>query len=306
MAYTPEALSKAAEFDASNPEGYIQARVQAGIDELNKAIRVSGQSNYTQVEQVGPGAPSATKLIYMSDYNERDPAAVTDPQQRFAYIRNAASGLFGPGIVPAARDAYEADIVATIVRDQGNVPSQPLYGLAFTQRQNCNGAGSPLPCVPGPTYGTYFASSVTSLTFITVNGTFAHEVGHMFGGEHDPVNANILAFTPSFLHSYGHKVPGVAMDLMAETVCNPLPCLAKSIQYSSPSINFELISPPTPSGTSVPYNPAFDGPRTRDVAQTIRKLALDMSNFRGSTDACAPGVVDPPLLDECLYWDGVE
>lgn len=109
--------------------------------------------------------------------------------------------------------------------------------------------------------------------------TFAHEVGHQFGLEHDPPNG-VPPNQASFPWSYGHTVSTAAVQartIMAYQTAGPCP-LGCPIQlhYANPNVEFQAF-PGTPSGT-VHGAPQV---QSRGDARTTVLLAPAMERFRG-------------------------
>jgi hypothetical protein len=286
VAYTPQALTQAGSVSS------LEATADAAIEQTNRALADSGQAIYLRLERLGGAVDSGINELTA----QQQPIA----SNRFAYVRNLSRE--SPPIA-SARNAVGADIVVTLVADEGNPtaePPDPFYGIAFTQRPNCQPGGFPTACSPGPNYVSY-AFAVVSRPFATLNYTFAHEIGHTLGAEHEP-RFGIGEGLASFLHSYGHRVSQVAMDIMADPTCitpnpqdpvgTPLICTTKFLQYANPTLPF--VGTQVASGTTTPFIPAIDGNRTRDVALTFRKLATGTSNLLGG------------LEPDRLSWDGFE
>lgn len=286
VAYTPQALLQAGSVAS------LEATADAAIEQVNLALFDSGQAGYLRLERSGS--------LLQTEFNELSNTQQPIPSSRFAYVRNSMQASLS---VDAARQSVGADIVVTLVADEGNpnaTPPDPFYGIAFTQRPNCEPVGFPVGCSPGPGYRP-FAFAVVSRPFATLNYTFAHEIGHTLGAEHEP-RFGVGEGLASFLHSYGHRVSQVAMDIMADPTCispnpsdppgTPLVCTTKRLQFANPTIFFSGTQ--TPSGTTIPFNPSIDGNRTRDVSLTFRKLATGTANLVGGQEP------------ERLFWDGIE
>jgi hypothetical protein len=286
VAYTPQALAQAGSVSS------LEATADAAIEQTNRALAASGQAIYLRLERLG--------AVVDSEINELTAQQQPIASNRFAYVRNLSRESQS---IASARIGAGADIVVTLVADQGNPtaePPDPFYGIAFTQRPNCQPGGFPTACSPGPNYVSY-SFAVVSRPFATLNYTFAHEIGHTLGAEHEP-RFGIGEGLASFLHSYGHRVSQVAMDIMADPLCitpnpqdpigTPLICTTKFLQYANPTVPF--VGTQVASGTTTPFSPAIDGNRTRDVALTFRKLATGTSNLLGG------------LEPERVSWDGFE
>ncbi|MEO1368508.1 MAG: M12 family metallo-peptidase, partial [Acidobacteriota bacterium] len=85
-----------------------------------------------------------------------------------------------------------------------------------------------------------FNGSMFQVTLIPCinNHTYTHEMGHLFGMEHDPANGRSPAFA-SFPWSYGHYVDGQFRTIMSyRTECTNENCPRRPY-FSSPLINFQ-------------------------------------------------------------------
>jgi hypothetical protein len=95
--------------------------------------------------------------------------------------------------------------------------------------------------------------------------SFAHELGHLLGANHDAKDTPAGGFGP-FSYSRGHVVTNVAEDLMSiDQTCN----CRRELQYSSPGKGF-VDFPGTPSGTS-----------GEDNARSILVVAPAAASYRG-------------------------
>ena len=182
-------------------EKEIESQVQSMIDTVNLTFENSK-------------VPVRVKLVsrYEVEYLDTE----KDTQSSFL------SSLRDDETVAANRDKDKADLVALIVsRGEGE---ENGCGLAYllSEKNQDNGVGG---------------FSVTKLSCAIGNLTFAHELGHNFGAQHDPANAGKPedAFRP---YTFGHFVNGKFRTLMAYSKecadgCKRVPYL------SSPEINYE-------------------------------------------------------------------
>ncbi|MEM1180539.1 MAG: zinc-dependent metalloprotease family protein [Acidobacteriota bacterium] len=145
------------------------------------------------------------------------------------------------------RNEVGADVVALILRD-----AEDVCGVAAT--------------IPSGNIAAFNNSMfhVTQIPCIN-NHTFTHEMGHLFGMEHDPVNGRPVAFA-SFPWSYGHFVDGVFRTVMSyRTECTNENCPRRAY-FSSPIIRSQGI----PTG--------IDG--ARDNRRTGLSITPIIANFR--------------------------
>ncbi len=282
VAYTPQALAYAGSVQA------IRDRAAASINQLNTALQDSGQTIHVRVVQVGD--------VFATPVNEITYAQQPNPGFRHKAVRNATR-IDNP--TTDQRDALDADLVVTLVADSGNPPGfppvGPQYGVAFLQYPNCDDAAGGTGCNPGSAFREW-AFAVVAFDFATNIATFAHEVGHLFGAEHEPARGSAQGFR-SELYPYGHRVPGAVRDIMAQPECVPdtgsTVCTATiAVQFSNPDKLFASTS--HPSGTLIPVYPA-DGARVRNGSRIIREYAPAMSDFEGGTQQPAR-----------QFWDGFE
>lgn len=282
IAYTPQALTYAGSVQA------IRDQATAAINQLNTALQDSGQTIYVRVVQVGD--------VFATPVNEISYAQQPNPVFRHKVVRNGTRTDFDTN---AQRDALDADLVITFVADSGNQPGQPpvqpQYGVTFLQYPNCQDGAGFDACNPGADYRVW-AFAVVAFDFATNIATFAHEVGHMFGAEHEPLRGTAQG-SRAELYPYGHRVSGSVRDLMAQpecvadtgsTVCTP----TIKVQFSNPDQLFSGTA--FPSGTFTPVLPA-DGARYRNGSRIIREYASAMADFEGGTTQPAR-----------LFWDGFE
>jgi hypothetical protein len=274
----------------------LNAKALLFIDEINQSIRNSGGISHIGVARLGG-------LVRAVDFfgNPLIETSGGSPDQRFSNY------LFD--LVYIERDlqnraAAGADVAVLLVADGGNPPSDPLYGAAYTQRPNCG--SNAVPGVPACGVGTNpyrgWALAAVSLAPGTANFTFSHELGHVLGNDHDIANARPVQ-EQSFAHSFGHRVEGVARDIMADPPCalppatDPCP---RRQQFSNPDTTFVGTSTPAgiPGGRACPDPlPPFNCPAAPHAALTIRKLVEGVGNiYPIGLNQTAPDI----------FWDGLE
>ena len=176
-----------------------------------------------------------------------------------------------------AREDVGADFAILLVMDKGE-PGAPIYGVAYTQHTDCAGVTN---CDIGSAGYRDFAYAVVSIHPDAQNLTFAHEIGHMLGNQHDPPPPPVP--TAAFAYSYGHRTAS-ERDIMADPPCIDAVCPLRLPQFSNPSVFF--------AGTTTPSGVAG----ARDVAKTI------YATIGGSTNIYPIAGEDPIHV----FWDGFE
>lgn len=280
VAYTPQALVHAGSVQA------IRDQATAAINQLNSALRDSGQTIHIRVAQAGDVFPTLV--------NEIGYAQQPNPAFRHKNVRNLTRQDAGTNL---QRETVDADLVVTFLADAGNPegspPVGPFYGVAFLQYPNCQDAAGFDACNPGPDFRAW-AFATVAFDFATNIATFAHEVGHLFGAEHEPLRGTFQGQRAE-LYPYGHRVPGVVRDIMAQPECVPdtgstVCTTAIAVQFSNPDTPFAGTA--FPSGTLTPVY-AADGNRTRNGSRVMREYASAMVDFEGGT-----------TQPQRLFWDG--
>ena len=292
-------------------EALLGSRTQVYIDEINQSLRNSGGLSHIQFRRKGPVVQlfhEPNPGVY-APYDESP--GVAKPYDRFAvhllrladFENNIITGGSGP---PGPRRAdHDADLAVVLVNDMGNpsdAPPLPVFGVAYMQRANCGSWGGTQcgvgPGVVGGQFGM-FGYAVVSAAPQTANFTFSHEIGHLFGADHDEPFANLIV-PPSFAHSFGHRTSTVR-DIMADPWCGAWQSdsCPRSQQFSNPEAYFIGSSIPagTPGGRTC-ANPAPGAcPFTSFTALTFRKNAQGHANIYP---------VGSNQTEPDLFWDGLE
>jgi len=139
---------------------------------------------------------------------------------------NAA--LLSPNI-QAMRTAVGADVVVVVTE---NFTTLGACGVAFVQRAGCT-LPTPTPgCNVGAAFNA-FAYTVVAQNCAIAFDSFVHELGHSLGGEHNPGVGAPMPNQASFVHSFGHFVPGNFETVMS--IARPANTL-QELNFSDPNI----------------------------------------------------------------------
>ena len=244
-----------AEIDAGGPAG-LDALIQQSIDDTNQAFINSGIPDLSVKEvhrELLTGfAPSGNIVA------DRDQLRL-DPQILFA------------------RDASHADVTMVLIRNLG--PQLGFCGAAYIQSPFCGGVGDVSQCGVGTNFEDYAISMVSvECAVLAGRNTFAHELGHLMGGEHQPGAATQAPSDASFVWSFAHSsnvASGFGTILWTP---NPSERL-QALNFSNPDIPIGT----QPSGIA----------NQRDNVRTFEALTPVMEQYRSP----------PP---ELIFADGFE
>lgn len=251
-------------------------RVEASIASLQTTLTKSDIIQ-TQVDLVRVGGNASTLVSY-----DQSPTT-TNPTERIlkhrAWVRTSSA-------VAALRNTHQADLVVMLVVEP------EIGGVAYIQRPDCTldfayGTDSGVTCAGiGPGFAP-LAVAVVNVRQSLADLTLAHEVGHIFGLEHERLPPpNTSASQASRPWSFGHAAVSPDLARGSRTVMhvyNPCPTppnepanpCPRRMNYSNPYVNFTSF-PLTPSGTLTP-----DLGRIAFNARTFALLAPIVSEFRG-------------------------
>jgi peptidyl-Asp metalloendopeptidase len=221
------------------------SRVAAGGTSQIRAV-IQAAVDVTNDSYENSGVHQRVALVHMEEvpYNESG----TTMSQQLAWVRN------DPGVA-ALRDAHYADLVAFITEGTG------ACGVAYVMR-NVSVGFAP------------WAFSVTARSCAVGNLTFAHELGHNMGAEHNPEDSSVGPGGASYPYSFGHRVPGSFRTVMAY---NCSPTCPRVPHFSNPMVLVNGL----PSGI-------FD---ERENARTLNNTGPVVEQFRVAPEE----TVSPPL-----------
>ncbi len=223
-----------------------QARSSAG-GEAQVEVQIQSAVDAMNTAFIDSDMTARARLVHTQEVSHNDTGDI-EADLNWATNDSTVAGL---------RDQFGADMVAHIVENGG-----PYCGIAWIQRN------------PGPGFASH-AFSVTDRGCLG-NSTFAHELGHNFGFEHNPENGG----TPeqaSYPWSFAHYVDGLFRTIMSYS--NPCGSCPRQDYFSNPDINYES------------YPTGIDG--TRDNARTGDLTAPIIAEYRAS-------VIEPSM--EIITW----
>lgn len=169
--------------------------------------------------------------------------------QEWAYTETTSastdlSNLRNNLAIQALRDTHKADLVAMIGEISG------ACGVGYLMGSNPNG---------NPNAGY----TVTARSCAVGNLTFAHELGHNMGSQHNPENGS----GATYAYGYGHYVNGVFRTVMSYVDPCPNGCTRRAF-FSNPAVQFSGF----PTGLD----------NSRDNARSINNTADAIANYRYS------------------------
>lgn len=218
------------------PNARMEAR---GIAQAR--VHAQGSIDSTNTAYANSGI---TTRLSLAGVEEIEISESSDYSSMLNFIRTSSS-------VGAMRDSSKADLVSLIVSSNS---SRSLCGLAFI------------------TAPANFAFSVVNFGCAIDNLTFAHELGHNMGCNHNPENGG---GGQAFPFSFGHfQVNSYRTVLATAAPNNPCGNCNRVPQFSNPDINFRGL----PTGTN-----------QRNNARTINERAEIVANFRQNDATTSPG-----------------
>jgi peptidyl-Asp metalloendopeptidase len=177
------------------------------------------------------------------------------------------SGFRAAAETTTLRNQYNADLVAMISNSADNC------GIGYLGNSGGN---------------TNSAFTVTSRTCVVGNLSFAHELGHNMGSQHNPENGSGAAFQ----YSYGHYVNGNFRTVMSYVDPCTSGCTRRPY-FSNPSVLFSGL----PTG--------IEG--SRDNARSINDTADIIANYRYSGSSITMssyngGEIIPRYVSRVVTW----
>ena len=188
-----------------------QAEAAAGGRVAMESLALGSVENANLI-YANSGVNAQLRLVYAARVNS--PETPGDISGDLGALRAAGDGRFDE--VHSLRTQYGADVVT-------------LLGEGYRGAGSC-GIGYVMTSV-GAAFASY-AFNVVDRTCAGANLSYAHEVGHNQGLNHDPANAGNV--TPAFPYAYGYQSPsGYFRTVMAYGGATRIPYFSSStLQYS--------------------------------------------------------------------------
>ena len=246
------------------------ASIPYKIDQLNWAFGASGMAQRVRLSGV-VATTYAQRFLGTDD------------------LTNLAGGLDPALLVAsAARENLLGDLLTLLVPNRMNGSPGPICGIGH------------LPGVYA-VVGLFAPDGCDSIY------TFAHELGHNHGGDHDQANVNGYPNPPYHVctnapHNCGHRVPGVARSVMAYGCPVAGPACPVSLHFSNPQINFAGTA--TPSGVTGAADNAHALPLVVPTTTNFRAFDRDSAIRIAAVDGAGDDVVviGRSVLGQAEVW----
>ena len=196
-------------------------------------------------------------------------------------VRAQETAIVETGTLGAELSTLRANIDATTLRTTYNAD---LVALISNSTDNC-GIGYLMGGANGNGNNGF---TVTSRGCAVGNLSFAHELGHNMGSQHNPENGSSATYS----FGYGHYVNGVFRTVMSYTDPCTSGCTRRPY-FSNPEVTFNGY----PTGVDNARDNARSINLTADAIANYRLsgTSLTMSNFNG-------GEAIPRLISRTINW----
>jgi hypothetical protein len=185
------------------------------------------------------GVTQRLRLVYAGEVSYSESGVQTD----LSRLTNTSDGYMDS--VHSLRNTYGADVVT-------------LIGSGYASGGSC-GVGYLMTYVWSGFAGNAF--NVVDRTCSASNQTYAHEVGHNMGLQHDPNNAGT---TPAYNYAFGYQHPTGAFRTVMAYPCPSGSC-PRVKHFSNPNVT---------------YNGMPTGSATSNNALALNNTAATVANFR--------------------------
>lgn len=209
------------------------------------AVRTSAGGD-TQAQTIAQQAIAATNTAYIN----------SKVRQRVRLVGAELTALNETGTFGTELSNLRGDVSANSRR---NLLNADLVDMLTNSTAAC-GIGYLMGSLPGNANNGF---TVTARTCAVGNLSFAHELGHNMGSQHNPENGS----GPTFPYAFGHYVNGVFRTVMSYSD----PCTSgctRVAHFSNPVINYNG------------YATGIDN--ARDNARSINNTADSIANYRYS------------------------
>lgn len=226
-----------------------------------------------QAQTLAQQAIDSSNTAYLNSKIRQRLRMVNSQEYVYTESGNAStdlSNLRGNTTIQALRDQYKADLVAMIGEVSG------VCGIGYLMGSNTTSGN--------PNNGF----TVTTRSCAVGNLSFAHELGHNMGSQHNPENGS----GPTYPFGFGHYVNGVYRTVMSYVDPCPNGCTRRPY-FSNPEVLFSGF----PTGIDNARDNARSINNTADIIANYRYSGANllMTNFNG-------GDVLPRGISRNLTW----
>lgn len=201
-------------------------------------------------------------------------------RQRLRLVRAQESTFVETGSLSTELSGYRGTAETTNLREQYTAD---LVALISNSTDNCG-----IGYLAGSGGSASSGFTVTSRTCAVGNLSFAHELGHNMGSQHNPESGSGAAFS----YGYGHYYDGNFRTIMSYVDPCPLGCTRRPY-FSNPAVLFNLL----PTGVE----------NARDNARSLNNMSDVIANYRYSGSSITMNTFNggeslPRLLNRTLTW----
>lgn len=240
-----------------DPESSLTQRVTVPSGSVDSGDRIDVLVLYTAAVRTSAGGDTQAQTIAQQAIAATNTAYINSKiRQRVRLVGSELTALNETGSFNSELSNLRADSAANARRDQLKAD---LVDMLTNSTAAC-GIGYLMGSQPGnPSFGF----TVTARTCAVGNLSFAHELGHNMGSQHNPENGS----GPTYPYGFGHYVNGSFRTVMSYSD----PCTSgctRVAHFSNPIINF--------NGQATGIDNA------RDNARSINNTADSIANYRYS------------------------